>query len=415
MSRNLSEPYDLIVVGGGASGMMAAARAGARGLSVLLLEKNTELGKKLSITGGGRCNITNAEFDTRILLSHYGEAAKFLHSPFSQFGVQDTFDFFTTRGLSIKIEDRKRAFPSTESAKDVTRTMKRAVDASGVIVMLGVEVKKITKDGTLVSGVETNKGIFTAKSVVLATGGASYKETGSTGEGLSWLTELGHTVHPSTPDIVPLTVREELVKKLSGKSLLHAQITFGMGKNRIQKTGKILFTHFGLSGPLILNASREVKKLLENGEVRACIDLFPGTEVHELEKHILTYFELHKNKTLRNALKEILPAGMTDAVLAHGDSALSETKVHSVTKEQRGLLARTCKSLIATITGTMGYDWAVVSDGGVDLKEVNMKTMASKLYPNLYLTGDVLHINRPSGGYSLQLCWTTGWVAGSHV
>jgi predicted Rossmann fold flavoprotein len=381
----------------------------------LLLEKNTELGKKLSITGGGRCNITNAEFDTRTLLSHYGEAAKFLYSPFSQFGVQSVLDFFVARGLPIKIEDRKRAFPRTESAKDVTRTMKRIVDASGVIVMLGVEVKKILLEGELVSGVETNKGIFTANSVVLATGGASYKETGSTGEGMSWLTELGHAVHPSTPDIVPLTVKEQWVKSLSGKSLLHAGITFGTRNNQIQKTGKILFTHFGLSGPLILNASRAVKKLLENGEVEARIDLFPGIEVHELEKSILTYFELHKNKTLRNVLKELLPAGITDAVLANGDVAVSETKVHSVTKEQRRVLVNRCKSLVATITGTMGYDWAVVSDGGVDLKEVDMKTMASKLYPNLYFTGDVLHINRPSGGYSLQLCWTTGWVAGSHV
>jgi predicted Rossmann fold flavoprotein len=412
MSRN---QYDVIVIGGGASGMMAAARAGVRGRSVLLLEKNLELGKKLSITGGGRCNITNAEYDTRTLLTHYGEAAKFLHSPFSQFSVQSTFDFFTIRGLPLKIEDRKRAFPCTESARDVTRTMKEAVDVAEVTTLRGVEVKEFIREGKLIRGVKTNKGTFTAESIVLATGGASYTETGSTGEGLSWLSELGHTVHPSTPDIVPLTVKESWVKKLSGKSLLHAGITFGTGSTHIKKTGKILFTHFGLSGPLILNASRDVKKLLEESEVRTCIDLFPDTDVHELEKNILTYFELHKNKTLRNALKELLPAGMTDVVLAHSGESLGDTKVHSVTKEQRGFIVKTCKSLVLTVTGTMGYDWAVVSDGGVDLKEVDTKTMASKLYPNLYFVGDVLHINRPSGGYSLQLCWTTGWVAGNHA
>ncbi len=415
MSSNILSTHDVVVIGGGASGMMAAIRARERGLSVLLVEKNNELGKKLSITGGGRCNITNAEFDTRVLLEHYGKAAKFLHSPFSQFGVQSTFDFFETRGLQLTIQDRKRAFPSSESAKDVTRLMKKVLEKLGVSVLLGVPIHEFVLEGDKIVGVRSHTKIFYGRAIILATGGTSYSETGSTGEGMSWLTKLGHSVQASTPDIVPLTVKESWVKKLSGKSLLDAGITFGKGNMSIKKRGKILFTHFGLSGPVILNASQEVKRLLEKASVTATIDLFPDIEEHELEKNILALFQLHPNKSVRNALRDILPGGMTDAVLLQNNVVAGETKVHSVIKDERALLAKKCKALECTITGTMGYDWAVVSDGGVDLKEVDTKTMASRIYPNLYLTGDVLNINRPSGGYSLQLCWTTGWVAGNNV
>lgn len=410
-----TETYDVIVIGGGASGMMAAGRAGERGKRVLLLEKNDVLGKKLSITGGGRCNITNAEFDTRVLLKNYGDAEDFLFSPFSQFGVQDTFDFFESRGLPLVVEERKRAFPKSLSAPDVTRTLEKYVKVNHVTVMTSVTVQGfVIQNGTIVA-IQTNKGRFSAKSYVLATGGRSHAHTGSTGEGLGWVANLGHRVHESNPDIVPLLVREDWVKKQSGKSLTEMKITFGEGKKRITRMGGILFTHFGISGPLILNAAREVKKLLKNGEVAAHIDLFPKVDTGELRKNVLTHFELHKNKVLKNILKEIVPAGMSEAVLAQLNHKLCETKVHSISREERHALVDIMKSLPLTITGTMGYEWAVVSDGGIDLHDVDTKTMASKIHPNLYFTGDVLHISRPSGGFSLQLCWTTGWVAGSSV
>ncbi len=409
------ETYDVIVIGGGASGMMVAGRAGERGKRVLLLEKNDVLGKKLSITGGGRCNITNAEFDTRSLLKNYGDAQDFLFSPFSQFGVQDTFDFFESRGLQLMVEDRKRAFPKSESAPDVTRTLEKYVKANHVTVMTGVTVEGLNIQNGKVVAVQTNKGAFSAKSYVLATGGRSHAHTGSTGEGLGWVAKLGHRVHESNPDVVPLSVREEWVKELSGKSLTNMKITFGEGKNRISRVGGILFTHFGISGPLVLNVAHEVKKLLENGEVIAHIDVFPKIDTGELRKIVLAHFELHKNKTLKNILKDIVPPGMSEAVLAQLNAKLSETKVHSISKEERHTLVDIMKALALTITGTMGYEWAVVSDGGIELREVDTKTMASKIHPNLYFTGDVLHISRPSGGFSLQLCWTTGYVAGDNV
>ena len=413
------EHYDVIVIGGGPAGMMAAGTAGARGKRVLLLEKNRMLGKKLSITGGGRCNITNAEKDERALLANYGDAEQFLYSPFSQFGMEATFQFFESRGLPLMVEAGKRAFPRSQSALEVTQVMKTYASTSGVTIRTGVRVEGFMVKAGKIVGVETNNGKFTAASFILASGGLSHQETGSTGEGIMWVKGLGHKVHDPNPDVVPLIVDEAWVKHLSGTSASFVKITFSDMHNspklRFSRTGKILFTHFGLSGPLILNATKDVKKILKHGHVRAYIDLFPDTDLGTVRNRVLGIFESNKNKTLKNIMKDIAPHGMDKAVLELLSSDLSETKVHSVSKEDRTALADVMKAMPLTITGTMGYDWAIVSDGGVELTEIDMKTMRSKLHDNLYITGDALNISRPSGGYSLQLCWTTGYVAGQSV
>jgi len=411
--------YDVIVIGGGASGMMAAGRAAERGKRVLLLEKNKVLGKKLSITGGGRCNILNAEEDARALLEHYGEASKFLHSPFSQHGMKDSWDFFESRGLPLVVEAKKRAFPESQKATDVTQVMKKYVTDNNVELKTGTKVLGFTIDDGKIIGVETNNGLFTSEAYVLATGGYSHQETGSTGEGTEWLRELGYTVHEPNPDIVPLTVEDKWVKDLSGTTLSFMKITFAPErakvKGRFSRVGKILFTHFGVSGPLILNAAHDVKILLAHGPVDAVIDMYPDTEIGTLRNRVIEIFNQNKNKTLKNILKEFVPAGMSEAVAAQLSPELSDMKVHSVGKEERLELVGRLKAMPFTITGTMGMDWAVISDGGVDLTEVDTKTMRSKLHDNLYFTGDVLNINRQTGGYSLQLCWTTGYVVGSSV
>lgn len=411
-----SNVYDLIVVGGGASGMMAAGRAAARGKKVLLIEKNKVLGAKLSITGGGRCNITNAQHDVHELLAHYGEGADFLFSPFSQFGVKDTFSFFESHGLPIVVQAGGRAFPTTEKAPDVVRALVDYMKKGGVMVKTGTAVTKVQHEKGSIAGVHVGDTLYTAKNFIFATGGMSHPETGSTGDGFEWLRALGHSVKAPTPTIVPLATTEKWGHTLSGTALDGMKITFfADGQKAFSKTGKILFTHFGISGPLVLNSAAQVADLMHQGIVTAKIDVFPQENIGSLDTRITTVFDTNKNKLLKNVLKDIVPAGMSPGIVHLLSEKMLDTKVHSITKEERRTLVDILKALPLTITHLMDYDRAVIADGGISLNEIDTKTMRSTLFTNLYVTGDLLHVRRPSGGYSLQLCWTTGWVAGSSV
>lgn len=412
MEKNQETIFDVIVIGGGASGMMSAFFASKKGLKVLVIDKNKRLGEKLSITGGGRCNITNAEEDIHLLLKNYGIANKFLYSPFSQFGVKETFNFFESHGLPLVVEARNRAFPKTQSAESVRTLMEKLLKKNGLVIKLGRPVKNIIRDNRGVTGVVVDGTTYTAKTYILATGGLSHKETGSTGDGFNWLKNLGHSVVDPTPSIVPLSVKDSWVHKLSGVSLSFMKITFfENGIKKFQRKGKILFTHFGLSGPLILNSAHLVSDLLHAGVVTAKIDLYPDTDIDSLELKILKIFDSNKNKLFKSIIKDCVPDGMSGAVLELSKIELDK-KVHSITKEERREFVELLKAMPVTISGLMGYDRAVIADGGVDLKEVDMRTMRSLKCPNLAITGDLLHVNRPSGGFSLQLCWTSGYIAG---
>ncbi len=416
MKNNDNKIWDVIIIGGGASGMMAGAVAGARGKTVLILDKNKSLGEKLKITGGGRCNITNAEYDIHKFLKIYGEGQPFLYTPFSIFGVKDTFDYFESRGLPLVVQARNRVFPKSERAYDVYEVLKKELEKNNVSIKYNCIARKINDRDGLISSIDTGSELLCAKSYILATGGMSHPETGSTGDGLIWLKDLGHTVKDSTPTVVPLAVSEHWVKSLAGVSLSFMKITFFLNdKKEFSKTGKILFTHFGLSGPLILNSAGKVSDLLDSGRVEAYIDCFPDTTEGKLEETIIKIFDANKNKMLRTVFKEIAPEGTPAAIEMIATDIDFETKVHSVSKEDRKKIVKLLKALPLTITNLMGYDRAVVADGGVTLAEIDTKTMSSKLFKNLYITGDLLHINRNSGGYSLQICWTTGYVAGISV
>lgn len=409
----VKKEYDVIVVGGGPAGMMAAGTAASRGKSVLMIEKNQRLGEKLRITGGGRCNITNSNPHLSALLKYYGKAEKFLYSPFDVFGVTDTFEFFTKRGLPLKIEAENRVFPQSESAPDVERVMEEYCLEGGVVVLSNSPVEKILSEGGRIIGVMAGGKEYSSKSVILATGGLSHPETGSTGDGFKWLRDLGHGIAEPTPSIVPIAVKESWVKELSGTSLEMMKVSFWVnGKKKLTKKGRLLFTHFGLSGPLILNSAKQISELLHQGKVLGTIDLYPEQDFHELDQELLELFDHNKNKTLKVLMKEFLPAGMATTMLGLLDRELIERRVHSVTKDERKALIHLLKALPFTVQGLMGYDRAVVADGGLRIEEVDMKTMRSKKYPNLYITGDLLHVERPSGGFSLQLCWTSGYVAG---
>lgn len=413
-SRSLAirKRFDGIVIGGGAAGMMAAGCAAKRGKRVLLLEKNNLLGEKLSITGGGRCNITNAQLNTRQFLKNYGTAAPFLFSSFSQFGVQHTFDFFQSLHLPLIVEEGGRVFPSTERAIDVRRALEDYVRDYGVIVKIGTRVTRVHSQGRVITGVEADGLMYDAHTVILATGGTSHPETGSTGDGFKWLRTLGHTVHSPTPSIVPLEVAEKSIRKLAGVSMSGVKITFYVnGKKAFSRKGDLLFTHFGISGPVVLNSSGKVGDLLHEGTVTARIDFSPDEDERALDGRIIALFEENKNKVLKNIYSQLAP----QQLLLCMKGISGDEKVHSVTKEQRKTIVHALKGMPVTITRLMGLDRAVVVDGGVDVREIQGKTMRSVLYDNLYVVGDLLHINRPSGGYSLQLCWTTGWVAGNSV
>jgi hypothetical protein len=425
---NIVTSFDTIVIGGGASGLMAAGRSAEKGAKVLLVEKNKKMGEKLKITGGGRCNITNAEYDVHELLRHYGSADKFLFSAFAQFGVAETFSFFQARGLPLVVEERKRAFPQSHKALDVYTVLERYVMEGKVTVKTNspvtkINITKINAEKNLIISVLCGNREYFSRNFIFATGGTSHRETGSTGDGFGWLKNIGHTVVDPTPSLVPLAVADTWVKTLAGVTLKEMKITFySDGVKAFSKKGGLLFTHFGLSGPLILNNAQKVSDLLRSGGVTAVIDIFPHEDLGALEYRIIDIFDRNKNKILKNVISEIVPTGMAKGLeIFLGDgihqaaslAALLETKVHSITTENRKIIVRAIKSLPVTITGLMGEDRAVVSDGGVSLEEIDMRTMKSKVIDNLYVTGDLLHINRPSGGYSLQLCWTTGYVAGT--
>ena len=421
--------YDVIVIGGGPAGMLAAGRAAERGARVALLEKNSTLGTKLLITGGGRSNITNAEFDEHVFLSKFGKAGKFLHSPLSQFGVQSALDFFHAHGMPTKIEAEKRVFPVSDQAQSVWDALVGYMRAGDVTILTGMEVTGFETTDGRISGVRMkNNTVLQAKSYIFATGGLSHPETGSTGEGFHFLEKISHTIVAPRPALVPLRVREAWVSSLAGVSFADVKLSYYQNDRKIEKggacpphfpalgcgRGKMLFTHIGLSGPLVLNMSRNISEFLEYGAVPVALDFMPTKNIGEIDREIQALFETQKNKQVKNSLDGFLVPAMIPVFLKLS-GINGEKPVHSVTRDERMALARLAKDFRMTVTGLLGADKAIVTSGGVPLEEVDCKYMRSRKFSNLYLVGDVLDIDRPSGGYSLQLCWTTGYVAGSSV
>ncbi len=407
--------YDVIVVGGGAAGMFAAIEAAHNGAQVLLLEKNARLGEKLRITGGGRCNITNGETDLRSFLTFYKDAEKPLYSPFSQFNQEDTIRYFDNLSLPTVEEAKKRVFPVSQSAEDVVRVLQSRIDTLSIKVLFNQSVTAIRHHKDHITSVESNGAHFMAKTYILATGGVSRPETGSTGDGFSWLAEMGHTIDEPSPNITPLALTDDWLDTASGVSLQSAAITFfNNDKRDFKVTGELLFTHFGVSGPVILNSAYRVAELLETGgSVTASIDTLPMMTLEHLDNKIIKTLQKYPKKQLKNVLQEFVPAGLVPLLQQQlTDSIDFEIKTSEVSREKRGIIANYLKAIPVTVDKLMGFDKAVVADGGLRLAEVDTKTMQSRLIDNLYVTGDLLNINRPSGGFSLQLCWTTGYVAG---
>jgi predicted flavoprotein YhiN len=442
MSQNANTTWDVVVIGGGPAGMMAAIQASKKGLKVLILEKNSRLGEKLLITGGGRCNVTNEEYDNKKLLAKYKEAESFLYSPFSQFAVRDTLEFFNSRGMLTKTEALQRVFPQSNSAESVWYTLVEELKKSKVEIMYdsavkgfltesdhSVDVQRLRKESNHLPGVEllgrkkdeiigvklNETKVIYAKSFILATGGKSRPETGSTGDGFHWLKDLGHTVIEPTASLVPVAIKDTWVKQLQGISIEEVKITTYQFDKKVKSSkGKILFTHFGITGPTILNMSKGIGELLEYGDVFIVLDLLPQYDHGALNKKLQEIFAREHNKKIKNSLDELFIGSIVDTVLEKAEID-ADKKCNSITKEERMKLIETAKNMKMEAEALLGTDKAIITSGGVELKEVDTKTMSSKLYPNLYLVGDILNIDRPSGGFSLQLCWTTGFVAGNSI
>lgn len=410
---------DVAVVGGGPSGMMAAGRAAELGARVILIEKNESLGKKLLITGGGRCNLANAEFDTRKFLDKFREDGKFLFSAFSQFGVKETLEFFHKLGVETKIENEQRVFPTSDNAQTIFDALLKYLKRNKVEIILNspvidILVQNPKSQNDRICGVKLKNGKeIMVRKVIIATGGTSRPETGSTGDAYEWLKKIEHMVIEPTPSLVPIAVKDAWVKKLAGLSLDNVKITtFQNGAKQNASKGKILFAHFGLSGPVILNMSKDIGELLNYGEVIISLDLFPSQDHGALNAKLQKLFKERRNKKFKNSLSALMPSSLASAI-AELSKINPETQCNGVTREERLALVGIFKNIPICADKLLGAEKAIVSSGGVSLDEIDFKTMSSRLFPNLYLIGDILNINRPSGGYSLQLCWTTGFVAGN--
>lgn len=416
-SQSQNKIWDVVIIGAGPAGMMAAGRAGELGKKVLLLEKNTALGKKLLITGGGRCNVTNNKTNTREMLAKYKGNDQFLFSAFSQFDVTSTLSFFNDRGMATKEENEGRIFPVSNSSQSVYDVLYEYMKKGGVeirksSIVSGIEKSKI--DDTLIIRTKSGNDIHTKKCVI-ATGGTSRPETGSTGEGFAWLKKLGHTIIDNDVALVPVALTDTWVKKISGLALEEARLTTYQNNQKQEAyKGKLLFTHFGVSGPMVLNMSKDIGELLKYGEVSLMLDLFPGKDGSRIKNELQNILVTESNKKLKNVLGMMIPSALV-APLLDITGIDGQTFNHSVSSEDRVKLVRAMKEIPLHVKGLLGKDKAVVSSGGVALTEVDFKTMESRIIKNLYIVGDVLNIDRPSGGYSLQLCWTTGYVAGSTI
>ncbi|MEK7606289.1 MAG: aminoacetone oxidase family FAD-binding enzyme [Patescibacteria group bacterium] len=413
--KGIEKLWDVVVIGGGPAGMMAAGRSAQLGKSVLLLEKNEKLGKKLLITGGGRCNVTNNKKDVRAMLAQYQDSGKFLFSAFSQFAVKESFHFFESHNVPLKEENDGRMFPQTEKAKTIWDACLEYMKKGKVEVATRSGVAGITKNDEHFVITLTNGKEITARACIVATGGLSHPETGSTGEGFVWLKKLGHTIVKNNFALVPIELSDSWAKKLGGVTLQNIQLTlFVNGKKESVHKGKLLFTHFGISGPTVLNMSSEVGELLQHSTVTINLDLFPKKDsalVRALVQELLTK---ESNKKIKNTLSACMPKAAVEPFLKLINID-TETPNHSIRTEERTRIVSALKAIPLNVKGLLGADKAVISAGGVLLEEIHFKTMESRIVPKLFVIGDVLNINRPSGGYSLQLCWTTGYVAGSHA
>lgn len=395
--------------------MMAAIGAALTGGKVTLLEKNEKTGKKIYITGKGRCNLTNA-CAPEDFFNHVISNGKFLYSAFYQMDNQSVMNFFEEAGCRLKTERGERVFPVSDHSSDVITALNRQMEKAQVKVLLRTSAESLLLDEEKgkVLGVRLTDGReLAADAVIVASGGKSYEATGSTGDGYRFAEQAGHTIKDLHPALVPFTVKEEWCKLLQGLSLRNVSVALLKDKKKIYDGfGEMLFTHFGVSGPLILSASSYYVKKYDNVPVRLCIDLKPALTMEQLDRRLIRDFEESRNRQFKNALDGLLPAKLIP-VIVELSGIMPEKKINEVTRQERSRLVELLKGLKLTVTGTRGFTEAIITQGGVNVKEVNPSTMESKLVQGLYFAGEVLDLDAVTGGFNLQIAWSTGYLAGS--
>ncbi len=405
----------VLVTGGGAAGMFAAITAARNGHDVCLLEKNEKLGKKLFITGKGRCNITNA-CDMETLSASVVSNSRFLYSSFYGFTNQDAIRFFEELGVKTKTERGERVFPESDHSSDVIRAMERELNRLHVKIRLHTEVEKILAENGKFVKVKLADGEMAAgDACIVATGGLSYQSTGSTGDGYRFARECGHSIVPCRPSLVPMEVKEEWIPRLMGLSLRNVTVSVYQGKKRLfQEFGEMLFTHYGVSGPLIISASSYVGPALKDRDLRLEIDLKPALNEEQMDLRVRRDFEENHNRQFKNALGKLFPSKLIP-VMVELSGIDPEKKVNVISREERRRFVHFIKHLPMTVTGLRDFNEAIITRGGVQTKEVDPGTMESKYVRGLYFAGEVLDLDALTGGFNLQIAWSTAYAAGSSI
>ena len=400
-----------IVIGGGAAGMMAAYAAAMCGNEVSLYEKNEKLGKKVYITGKGRCNVTNA-CETQDLLGNIVTNPKFMYSPIYTFDNNMVQSFMEEWGCPLKVERGNRVFPQSDKSYDVINALIRAMRENKVDINLDSHVSDILTENGHVTGVRVNGCNIECDNVILATGGYSYPSTGSTGEGHTMASKLGHHITKCMPALVPFTAAEEWVKELQGLSLRNCGVTIYDGDHKIYEDfGELLFTHFGVSGPTVLSASSYAVDIIRKRPLRLVIDLKPALDEKQLDARILRDFEANINRKFMNSLDKLFPKSLIPVIIERSGID-AQCRVNEITRDKRQGLVKLIKNLDLTLTGLRGFNEAIITHGGVDVKEIDSSTMESKLIKGLYFAGEMIDVDAVTGGFNLQVAWSTGYLAG---
>jgi predicted Rossmann fold flavoprotein len=414
MKKIIQEQFDVLVIGGGAAGLMAAGRAAHKGARVALVEKNDRYGIKLLMTGNGRCNVTQDK-DNAVELSKAYKNGRFLLNSFKSFGPNRLRAFLKKQGVETKVEKNGRVFPTSDQSKDVLDALYQYCRDNMVTFFNTEEVVNIIADGNKIEKVVTKKKEINAANYILATGGKSYPATGSRGQGYAWAEQLGHKIIDPQPALVPIKVKEEWIEDLQGISAHNVGLTvFQNNKKIAHDTGDIMFAHFGLSGPLALNLSREISKHIAEGTcLKLQIDLKPELSFEKLDEIIIKDFEKNKTKQLVNCLRDIVSPKILELIFKQSGLDLKKHAAN-ISKADRQKLVKMFKSLELTVAELFGFEKAMVTSGGVATKEIDSQTMRSKIVENLFFAGEIIDVDGPTGGYNLQMCWSTGYAAGEN-